>query len=282
MKTIENIQALRDELKQWRMAGESIAFVPTMGNLHAGHLQLVNAAKENADKVVVSIFVNPTQFGEGEDFTQYPRTEQQDQDKLSVAGVDVVFMPSAEEIYVGHRLTNLVVKEISNDYCGAARPGHFDGVALVVCKLFNIVQPDKAFFGEKDFQQLAVINAMVMDLNIAVEINAVATVREQDGLAMSSRNGFLTSEQRLKAVCLYRALCAAKELILLGTKSYVDIQQLQTKILIENGFDVDYFAICRRSDLQAANQEDQEVVILAAAKLGKTRLIDNIQLDIKN
>ncbi|MBE0468672.1 MAG: pantoate--beta-alanine ligase [Methyloprofundus sp.] len=282
MQCITDIKALRELLKQWRSAGESIAFVPTMGNLHAGHLQLVNRAKAQADRVVVSIFVNPTQFGVGEDFSLYPRTEQADQEKLQAAAVDVVFMPSTEAMYPVNELTKVSVSEVSESHCGAARPGHFDGVATVVCKLFNIVQPDKAFFGEKDFQQLTVINAMVADLNLPVVIISVPTVRESNGLAMSSRNGYLTAQQREQASQLYQCLCAAKRLIQAKQLSYVDIEKLQIKFLTEQGFRVDYFSICRRSDLQAAEHEDAEIVILVAARIGKTRLIDNVQLDIKN
>jgi len=282
MKCIADIKALRDLLKQWRRAGESIAFVPTMGNLHAGHLQLVNKAKAQADRVVVSIFVNPTQFGVDEDFSLYPRTEQADQEKLQAVAVDVIFMPSVEEMYPINELTKVSVSQVSENHCGAARPGHFDGVATVVCKLFNIVQPDKAFFGEKDFQQLTVINAMVTDLNLPVEIISVSTVREVDGLAMSSRNGYLTAEQREQAPQLYQSLCAAKKLIQTKQVSYADIEKQQIKFLEEQGFKSDYFSICQRYDLQTARQEDTEIIILVAAKIGKTRLIDNIQVDIEN
>ncbi len=282
MKCITDIKALRELLKQWRIAGESIAFVPTMGNLHAGHLQLVNKAKEQASRVVVSVFVNPTQFGVGEDFSLYPKTEHADQKKLQAAGVDVVFMPSVEEVYPVNELTKVSVSQVSENHCGAARPGHFDGVATVVCKLFNIVQPDKAFFGEKDFQQLTVIHAMVADLNLPVDIVSVPTVRELDGLAMSSRNGYLTVEQREQAPQLYQSLCAAKELMQAKQVSYADIEKQQTKFLTGRGFRPDYFSICRRHDLKTAEQGDMEIVILVAAKIGKTRLIDNIQVDIDN
>ncbi len=282
MKCIADIKALRELLKQWRIAGESIAFVPTMGNLHAGHLQLVNKAKAQADRVVVSIFVNPTQFGVGEDFSLYPRTEQADQKKLQAAGVDVVFMPSVEEVYPVNELTKVSVSQLSENHCGAARPGHFDGVATVVCKLFNIVQPDKAFFGEKDFQQLTVINAMVADLNLPVDIVSVPTVRESDGLAMSSRNAYLTAEQREQAAQLYLSLCVAAALIQDKKLAYIDIEKQQIEFLAEQGFEPDFFSICKRKDLLVANEEDTEIVILVAARIGKTRLIDNIQVDIEN
>lgn len=213
MEIITSITALRQTLRQWRQANEAIALVPTMGNLHAGHLALVAAAKQQAKRVVVSIFVNPTQFGEGEDFANYPRTELADAEKLLAAGVDVIFQPSITEIYPEKSLTTVHVAEISAQHCGAARVGHFDGVATVVCKLFNMVQPDKAFFGEKDFQQLAVIRTMVKNLNIAVEVVSVAIVREPDGLAMSSRNGYLSALERKQAPLLYQTLCWFKRAV---------------------------------------------------------------------
>jgi pantoate--beta-alanine ligase len=211
MKCIRNIIEVREQLNSWRNAGDVIAFVPTMGNLHKGHMQLVEDAKKQADRVVVSIFVNPTQFGVGEDFSTYPRTEKQDKEKLESLGVDLVFMPSVAEMYATSNITTISVSDISEGYCGAKRVGHFDGVATVVSKLFNIVQPHKAFFGEKDFQQLAVIRAMVLDLNLPIEIVPVAIVRESSGLAMSSRNGYLSSEQKELAAQLYVSLSVAKE-----------------------------------------------------------------------
>ncbi len=277
----KEIKALRMQVQAWRRQGESIAFVPTMGNLHAGHLRLVQAAKVRADRVVVSIFVNPTQFGAGEDLASYPRTEQEDVHKLQTQAVDAVFMPSVQEMYpdFGAALTTVSVKQVSENYCGAVRPGHFEGVATVVTKLFNIVQADFAFFGEKDFQQLAVIRTMVVDLNMPVEIVAVPTEREPDGLAMSSRNTYLTTLQRRQAPQLYQALCAAKNAILDARLSYDVIERQFQQTLKQQGFAPDYFSICRRSDLQAATSADSELVILVAARLGTTRLIDNIQVD---
>ncbi len=278
---INKVASVRVQVKQWRLAGESIAVVPTMGNLHAGHLQLVSAAKAQADRVVVSVFVNPTQFGEGEDFSSYPRTLDADIEKLQALAVDVVFMPVTEEMYPVSGITEVSVSQVSENHCGSARPGHFNGVATIVCKLFNIVQPDLAFFGEKDFQQLAVIRAMVADLNIPVEIISVPTFRESDGLAMSSRNGYLTEEQRCLAPKLYRSLIQAKKVVLAQQITYAEIESKAVKLLIEQGFKPDYFSICRRYDLQAAALEDTHLIILLAARLGKTRLIDNIQLDIE-
>ena len=280
MICINNIKPLRVQIKQWRMAGECIAFVPTMGNLHAGHLQLVKTAKAQADRVVVSIFVNPTQFNEQDDFANYPRTEEADLAKLQSAGIDLLYMPEREEMYPAEMLTRVSVSQVSEEHCGAARPGHFDGVATVVTKLFNIVQPDKAFFGEKDFQQLMVIRAMVADLDSSVDIIAVATFREPDGLAMSSRNTHLSEVQRQQAVQLYQALCQAKQAVLEQQTSFAEIEQSYLQVLYEQGFKPDYFSICRRRDLKAATNKDTQLIILAAAQLGNTRLIDNIQLDL--
>ena len=280
MTRTKKIASLRRQVKQWQLAGERVALVPTMGNLHAGHLQLVSAAKAQADRVIVSIFVNPTQFGEGEDFSSYPRTLDADIEKLHTLAVDIAFVPDTEEMYPGIGVTEVSVSQVSENHCGAARPGHFNGVATVVCKLFNIVQPDSAFFGEKDFQQLAVIRAMVADLNSPVEIISVPTFRESDGLAMSSRNGYLTEEQRNKAPKLYQSLCMAKQAIVAKQLSYSEIENKTIDLLTEQGFRPDYFSICRRRDLQVATTEDRQLIILLAARLGKTRLIDNVQLDI--
>jgi pantoate--beta-alanine ligase len=280
MKCIRSIIEVREQLNSWRNAGDVIAFVPTMGNLHKGHMQLVEDAKKQADRVVVSIFVNPTQFGVGEDFSTYPRTEKQDKEKLESLGVDLVFMPSVAEMYATSNITTISVSDISEGYCGAKRVGHFDGVATVVSKLFNIVQPHKAFFGEKDFQQLAVIRAMVLDLNLPIEIVPVAIVRESSGLAMSSRNGYLSSEQKELAAQLYVSLSVAKEKILLGQADYSEIEQQACSKLTKSGFEPDYFSICRQLDLKKAGKADKNLVILLAVILGKTRLIDNLQINL--
>lgn len=281
MQTINTIKNLAAVIKHWKQAGLSIAFVPTMGNLHAGHLKLVAEAKAKADKVVVSIFVNPTQFGVGEDFDSYPRTEQQDAKQLAAQEADILFLPGVAEMYHSNAKTTVSVAGISALHCGLSRPGHFDGVATVVCKLFNMVQPDMAFFGEKDFQQLAVIRTMVRDLNIPVKVHSVATMREPDGLAMSSRNGYLSPEQREIAPKLYQCLAAARDEILAGNQDFPQLQQQEKQLLESAGFAVDYFSICRADDLLPAKPNDNELVILAAAKLGKPRLIDNIQFKIK-
>jgi pantoate--beta-alanine ligase len=277
MHLVNNVSDLRAAVKAWRLAGQSVALVPTMGNLHAGHLALVNEAKKIADKVVVSIFVNPTQFGVGEDFESYPRTEQEDQAKLNAIGTDLLFQPAVSDVYTPDAKTVVSVTELSEWYCGASRPGHFDGVATVVCKLFNMVQPDIALFGLKDYQQLTVIRTMVRDLNIPVEIIGVETVREDSGLAMSSRNGYLTVEEKVIAAKLYQSLCIARDAILAGQQSYPEIEGNALFFLRKSGFQPDYFNICRSSDLKKTDQNDGELVLLVAAKLGKTRLIDNVQ-----
>lgn len=276
MQTIKTIRALRATVRQWRQDGQSIAFVPTMGNLHDGHLKLVEIACQQADKVVVSIFVNPIQFGPNEDLASYPRTEQQDQDKLIASDADLLFLPAVEEMYPQALQTNISVKGLSALHCGASRPGHFDGVAVVVCKLLNMVQPDLLLLGEKDFQQLAVIRQMVADLNIPVEIQGVATVREPDGLAMSSRNSYLSDAERQNAPLLYQAICAVRDAILAGDGNFQALIDQQAQILKNAGFTIDYFEVCRNTDLLPATANDPQLIVLIAAKLGKTRLIDNV------
>ena len=276
MQIVNTIPELRTVIDGWKRSGKSVALVPTMGNLHAGHLQLVNAAKKRADRVVVSIFVNPTQFGVGEDFESYPRTEREDQAKLAAENTDLLFLPAVADIYAPDAKTTITVTGLSDMYCGASRPGHFSGVATVVCKLFNSVQPNIAVFGLKDFQQLTVIKTMTRDLNIPIEISAVDTVREPSGLAMSSRNGYLSDDEKIIAPMLYRSLCAAREAILAGNLAYADLEQQALQFLQQAGFQPDYFSVCRSTDLNKAAVEDVDLVLLAAAKLGKTRLIDNI------
>lgn len=276
MQTLTTIDALRDCIKAWRQIGQSIAFVPTMGNLHAGHLALVQTARQQAERVVVSIFVNPTQFGPNEDFASYPRTEQHDQDQLIAAGADLLFLPSAAEMYPSPVKTKVSVSALSTIHCGASRPGHFDGVAIVVCKLLNLVQPDILLLGEKDFQQLTVIQTLVGDLNIPVAVKGVPTVREPDGLAMSSRNSYLSASERQIAPLVYQSLCTIKETILKGRTDFQTIADEQAQVLQQAGFSVDYIKVCRTLDLLPATAADRELVVLMAAKLGKTRLIDNV------
>jgi pantoate--beta-alanine ligase len=276
MQIVSTIAGLRRILSEWRAQQLRIGFVPTMGNLHDGHLRLMSVAKGDADRVIASIFVNPTQFGVGEDFSAYPRTEQDDQQKLMAIGVDLLFMPEVIEMYLANRHTIISVNPLANIHCGLSRPGHFDGVATVVNKFFNIVQPDVAFFGQKDYQQLLVIETMVRDLNIPVDIKSVPIVREIDGLAMSSRNGYLSVEERKCAPMLYQALSRAKDEIMWGNQNFEIIENDAKELLKNNGFLPDYFTICNGENLQPAQIGQHDLVILAAAKLGRTRLIDNI------
>jgi pantoate--beta-alanine ligase len=278
METISDLETLRQSISSWRKAGEKIGIVPTMGNLHEGHLALVNAARGHCDRCVVSIFVNPMQFGEGEDFESYPRTLEQDQQKLERAGVDLLFAPSTTTVYpLGNQAqTRVEVPEISDILCGASRPGHFVGVATVVCKLFNYVQPDIAVFGEKDYQQLMVIRRMVTDLAIPVEIIGLPTVRETDGLARSSRNSYLTAEERKRAPKLYETLMITAKSLRDGERNYTLLEQNGIDLLRSAGFRPDYFSIRKADDLTLPSEGEQNLVILAAAYLGTTRLIDNL------
>jgi pantoate--beta-alanine ligase len=271
MHVFQTIQQVRE----WRKWGQHVAFVPTMGNLHEGHLQLVREAKKISDKVIVSIFVNPTQFGVNEDFSNYPRTEKRDLKLLAAENCDAVFLPSIETIYPPNAQTTVSVSQVSQNYCGASRAGHFEGVTSVVCKLFNIVTPDVAFFGLKDFQQFCVIQTMVRDLLLPIEIIGVPTVRESDGLAMSSRNSYLNESQRKIAPKLYQIMQIAKEKLFLG-EAIFDVEKMTILNLTQAGFDVDYFKIARRFDLKEATENDHDRIMLVAVKLGKTRLIDNL------
>lgn len=280
MKTETTIQGLTASLSPARAAKKMIGFVPTMGNLHEGHLTLVREAKKICDVVVVSIFVNPTQFGVGEDFDSYPRTLEQDSCLLADVGCDIIFAPSVEQMYGSQpRLTNISVGQITDDLCGKSRPGHFDGVAVVVTKLFNIVQPDYAFFGQKDYQQLAVIRQLVQDLNIPLEVIGVPIVRAQDGLALSSRNGYLTEEQRATAPKIYQLLKQAEQDLHEG-KALSAVLATISDQLTQEGFVVDYVE-ARQPNLQPIEQFTQNLVLFVAAKLGSTRLIDNLQVEYK-
>lgn len=280
MQIVISIEVLNKMVKEWKRQGESVAFVPTMGNLHAGHLKLVTEAKQVADKVIVSIYVNPMQFCEGEDLASYPRTEKQDALQLEAIATDLLFLPDNAEMYQANANTVVTVEGLSKNYCGASRPGHFEGVTTVVAKLFNMVQPDMAFLGQKDFQQLTIIRKMVEDLNFPVDIKAVETIRESDGLAMSSRNNYLTEQQRSVAPELYRSLCQAREAVFKGNETLREIESVQQNHLNGLGFSVDYFVICNRANLIKAIETDKELVILVAAKLGKPRLIDNMILSL--
>ncbi|MBA4152075.1 MAG: pantoate--beta-alanine ligase, partial [Acinetobacter sp.] len=272
MKVEHTIAAVRAALKQARQKGQSIAFVPTMGNLHSGHIQLINEARRRADYVVSSIFVNPTQFGASEDFDNYPRTLDADSSQLADAKCDLVFAPSATEMYPDGRsqLTTVSVASITDVLCGASRPGHFTGVATVVTKLFNIIQPDMALFGEKDYQQLAVIRCMTKELCIPIEIIGIPTVRAEDGLALSSRNGYLSAEARAKAPMLFATLCQVRDALLSGQDDVEMLTQAATAHLKKCGFDVDYLVVYS-DKLQPIQPEDDVAVILVAAKLDGTR-----------
>lgn len=277
MKTETTIQGLVASLSPARSARKIIGFVPTMGNLHEGHLNLVREARKLCDVVVVSIFVNPIQFGPNEDFDSYPRTLEQDQHLLAEVGCDVVFAPTVEQMYGNQpRLTNITVGGITNDLCGAQRPGHFDGVAVVVTKLFNIVQPNFAFFGQKDFQQLAVIRQFVRDLNIPLEVIGVPIARAEDGLALSSRNGYLSAENRAKAPVIFQTLKIAEQELQAGTALNVALSNIRST-LSHAGFVVDYVE-ARTPDLQHIDEFNADTVLFVAAKLGETRLIDNLQI----
>ncbi|MEN8260126.1 MAG: pantoate--beta-alanine ligase [Pseudomonadota bacterium] len=282
MQIEDTIGSLRLAVSNWRERGHSVAFVPTMGNLHAGHLRLVETARQHADRVVVSIFVNPTQFGEGEDFDSYPRTPAEDVAQLHEVGTALLFTPSIAEVYPVQNRTAIEVRGLSDELCGAHRPGHFSGVATVVCKLLNMVQPDMAFFGEKDFQQLIVIRSMVDDLNMPVRIQGVATVREADGLAMSSRNAYLTEAERKLAPKLYQTLCSAADYIRSGERRYRNLEQRLLDRLRDAGFEPDYVTVRCSGDLAVAGEQDRALVILAAARLGKARLIDNLQFTLSD
>ncbi|MDH5711258.1 MAG: pantoate--beta-alanine ligase [Gammaproteobacteria bacterium] len=275
------IAEVRQQTSQWRRAGERIAFVPTMGNLHAGHLALVEAASKAGDRVVVSIFVNPMQFGEGEDLDNYPRTFDEDLTKLSSYNVDLVFSPMVEEIYPStiEHTTAVDVPKLSEILEGKYRSGFFRGVATVVNKLFNIVQPDVAVFGEKDFQQLLVIRQMVLDLAMPIEIISVPTWREPDGLALSSRNGYLNSGERQQATAIHRCLQRAVQAIVAGGNPTFEVGHA-TQQLDEQGFLVDYIVVRRQQDLAVPEEGDQSLIILAAARLNDVRLIDNIMFTL--
>lgn len=277
MRTVHSLKELRTILRGYRQQDKTIALVPTMGNLHEGHVSLVRKAAEAADIVVTSIFVNPMQFGANEDLDTYPRTLVKDQNKLYDAGNTLVFAPSAEEVYPDglSRHTQVMVPEVSDGHCGASRPGHFEGVATVVAVLFNMIQPDYAVFGEKDCQQLAVIRKMVRDLLMPVEVIGAPTVRESDGLAKSSRNGYLSDEEREIAPVVYQTLEAAAAEITNGRDDFQVLAQEAGNRLREAGLRLDYFNIANSHTLKPATKEDRDVTLLVAAFLGTTRLIDN-------
>jgi len=282
MNTVKTVRELRAAVARARSEGKRIGFVPTMGNLHSGHAALVTKAAQRVDFVVASIFVNPLQFGPSEDLDKYPRTLAADQEKLLQAGCHLLFAPSVEEMYPDGMdgQTRVNVAQLSEGLCGASRPGHFEGVATVVSKLFNMVQPDLAVFGQKDFQQLAVIRALVRDLNMPIQIIGEPTVRAEDGLALSSRNGYLNEEQRAIAPALYRLLSQMAAAIEQGERDYPALIANGQQQLQNAGLRPDYLEIRQALSLRPATAEDRDVVILAAAYLGATRLIDNLHLNL--
>jgi len=282
MYTINSINQLRNHLWQAKLDHKIIAFVPTMGNLHEGHLQLIDRALEEADLVVASIFVNPLQFGPGEDFNGYPRTFMGDQEKLMSRGCHVLFAPTVDEMYPTTNVSSTVVKvpHLDQLLCGASRPGHFTGVATVVSKLFGIVQPDLAIFGLKDYQQFLVIKQLTNDLCLPVKIIGAPIARAESGLALSSRNGYLSEKELRQAAQLYGCLIACRVALESGETELLKLEEQAQCQLESAGFKRDYFKICRQSDLQPANIDDNELVIIAAVYLGKARLIDNIRFTL--
>ncbi|WP_020161806.1 pantoate--beta-alanine ligase [Cycloclasticus pugetii] len=281
MLVVATIKELQNALHKHRQANKKIAVVPTMGNLHEGHLALVKTAQQHADIVVVTLFVNPTQFGANEDLDSYPRTFQDDCDKLDALNTSILFAPNIDEMYPlgGDQTTHVHVPNMTQVLCGASRPGHFDGVTTIVSKLFNITRADIAIFGEKDYQQLAVIRRMVNDLNIPIKIIGKPIVREPDGLAMSSRNGYLSEKERRIAPRLHQLLQTIKQEIIEGNHDLNSLESHAITDLIEAGFKPDYLQIYQRSELRPATENDKEIIILAAAFLGSTRLIDNIYVN---
>jgi len=282
MQSVESVESLRKQVKQWHEEKLTVAFVPTMGNLHQGHLSLVRRAQELSDKVIVSVFVNPLQFDDKNDLSAYPRTLEDDLRQLESVDCDLVFTPTAKTIYPSGMdgQTLITVPGMDDKLCGQARPGHFGGVATVVAKLFNMVQADVAVFGEKDYQQLLLIKKMVSDLNIPITIIGAATHREENGLAMSSRNQYLSAQQREKAADLYQSLLTVKKQLEQGNKDFSSIEKAAFKDLQESGFIPDYVDIRCADNLEQAKTSDKSLRILAAARLGNARLIDNIACDL--
>jgi len=282
MIVVNTKKELDEQLAEWRQHDEHIALVATMGNLHAGHLSLVELAREHAERVVVSIFVNPTQFAEGEDFEEYPRTLERDTRRLKKPAADLIFVPDVETMYpFGLKdATTVSVPRITENFCGASRPGHFDGVTSVVARLFGLVQPDIAVFGQKDYQQQLVIRHMCLDLNLPVAIITGETIREDDGLAMSSRNQYLTPEERAIAPLLFEVISGVGNELQNGRRDYEEMETESIAKLSDSGFGVEYFSIRRAQNLESPDRDCDELVVLAAANLGNARLIDNTVITI--
>jgi pantoate--beta-alanine ligase len=282
VKQIHSVDELRNAIAEWREAGDTIALVPTMGNLHKGHMSLVLLAAEYAEHVIVSIFVNPTQFGPNEDYTNYPRTLEVDSRKLTRAGIDILFAPSVEEMYPRglENSAQVLVPELSNQLCGASRPGHFLGVTSVVDRLFNICSPDVAVFGNKDYQQLVILRRMVEDLHIPVKLLAGETERDANGLALSSRNEKLDDVQRAAAAIIYQALEDAATALRTGQNDFVNVEKTAIETIAVAGLDPEYVAIRNAADLSMPQENSPRLVILAAAHMNDVRLIDNVLVNI--
>lgn len=282
MLVVHSKQELVEHIAEWRHIDEHVALVPTMGSLHAGHLALVELAREHAERVVVSIFVNPTQFAEGEDFDKYPRSLELDKLRLKTTGADLIFAPDVQTVYPFgvENATTVSVPGLTENFCGASRPGHFDGVTTVVARLFAMVQPDVAVFGQKDYQQQLVIRRMVEDLNLPVAIITGETVREEDGLALSSRNAYLDDEQRVIAPALYEQLSLVGRELQNGRRNFEELESTAQQHLASVGFDVEYFAIRRALNLEVPDRDCDDLVVLAAGRLGEARLIDNIVVTV--
>ncbi|WP_134114048.1 pantoate--beta-alanine ligase [Orenia marismortui] len=282
MKIFNKISELRDYVKERRKESKSIALVPTMGYLHQGHLTLMKKAKEDTDIVIASIFVNPTQFGPTEDYEAYPRDLERDVNLAKEVGVDIMFAPETEEIYLKDELTTVTVDSLNERLCGASRPGHFDGVCTIVSKLFNILNPDQAYFGQKDAQQVLIIKKMVDDLNFDIEIVTVPIVREEDGLAMSSRNKYLNKEERKAALVLYSSLKLAKKLIASGERNANLIKEEMISLINQEDLaEIDYVKIVKQSNLEEINEIEGQILIALAVYIGQTRLIDNLMLEVE-
>jgi pantoate--beta-alanine ligase len=282
MLVVHSKQELAEHIAEWRHNDEHVALVPTMGSLHAGHLSLVELAREHAERVIVSIFVNPTQFGESEDFDNYPRSLERDTLRLKTTAADMIFAPDVDTVYPFgiENATTVSVPGLTENFCGASRPGHFDGVTTVVARLFSLVQPDVAVFGQKDYQQQLVIRRMAEDLNLPVSIIASETIRDDDGLALSSRNAYLDEAQRKIAPLLYKQVSAVGTELQNGQRNFADLESNATEALQAAGFDVDYFSIRRALNLEVPDRDCDDLVVLAAANLGDARLIDNVVVTV--
>lgn len=278
MQEFSTVDDLREVLREWRHAGDHVALVPTMGNLHTGHTSLIEIARQHAERVVVSVFVNPTQFADDEDFESYPRTLERDKLQLKLAKADLLFAPDVDTMYPFgiDSATSVTVPTLTDGFCGSIRPGHFDGVTSVVSRLFSLVSPDVAVFGQKDFQQQLVIRRMIEDLSLPIRVVTGPTVRDEDGLALSSRNQYLTEEERAVAPVLYQTLQSIVDKIEDGSRDYEKLEKKAMKDLEAAGFFPEYVSIRRAANLEVPDRDSDKLVVLAAARLGAARLIDNL------